>query len=410
MAIENKELATVKKPNQIEYVSKEVLMQRLMEIKRCRQDIVYFCENYYRIQSLDKGLHVVKLYDVQKDLLRFMVDENRAVVCASRQSGKSSCYCMYVLWLTCFHPDKRVMMLAQKESTALELLDRIKTGYTYLPTWLKPGCLEFNKSSVKFANRSTIMGFASSSQGARGQSCNCLILDEFAFVPNNITDALFTAVYPVVSSSKNGKVIIVSTPNGKHNLYYELWKKANNKDDPDNADGWRPFRMDWWQVPGRDEKWKASQIAAIGKTRFAQEFNNEFLDDVTTVKLISDETSDRYRIQLTEFKQKKIHQGKILFVTAKDGKKTYPFTMYHDFDPSRTYLASGDVAEGVKKDSSVLYIWDITDTSNIRMCCKFSENDVSILEFAYVAKEILALYANPFIACESNGISLGFIE
>lgn len=84
--------------------------------------------------------------------------------------------------------------------------------------------------------------------------------------------------------------------------------------------------------------------------------------------------------------------------------------MWHDFDPKKTYLASGDVAEGVGKDSSVLYIWDVTDLSNIRMCCKFSDNKTSILEFAYVAKEILKLYANPFIACESNGISLGFIE
>lgn len=77
-------------------------------------------------------------------------------------SHNSSSYCMYVLWLTCFHSDKRVMMLAQKEATALELLDRIKTGYEYLPTWLKPGCIEFNKSSVKFSNRSTIMGFSAS--------------------------------------------------------------------------------------------------------------------------------------------------------------------------------------------------------------------------------------------------------
>lgn len=115
MAIENNELATVKKPNQVEFVSREVLIERLREIKRCREDIIYFCENYYRIQSLDEGLHIVKLYDVQRDLLNFMKDENRAVVVASRQSGKSSSYCMYVLWLTCFFPDKRVMMLAQKE-------------------------------------------------------------------------------------------------------------------------------------------------------------------------------------------------------------------------------------------------------------------------------------------------------
>lgn len=84
MAIENNDLATVKKPGEVEYVTKDVLLERLKEIKRCRDDIVYFCENYYRIQSLDKGLHVVKLYDVQKDLLKFMVKENRIVTCASR--------------------------------------------------------------------------------------------------------------------------------------------------------------------------------------------------------------------------------------------------------------------------------------------------------------------------------------
>ena len=98
------------------------------------------------------------------------------------------------------------------------------------------------------------MGFSCSAQGARGQSCSVLILDEFSFVPQNIADSLFAAVYPVVSASKNGKVIIVSTPNGKHNLYYDLWKKANTKNDPDNADGWKPFIMYWWQVPGRDEQ------------------------------------------------------------------------------------------------------------------------------------------------------------
>jgi hypothetical protein len=185
---------------------------------------------------------------------------------------------------------------------------------------------------------------------------------------------------------------------------------ANNKNDPDNIDGWKPFRMDWWQVPGRDEKWKQAQIAAIGKTRFAQEFGNEFLDDVQTTKLISDEVIDRHRIQLTEFKRKGINGGKNLFVDSKDKKKQYTFTMYYQFDPDRTYLASADVAEGVGKDSSVLYVWDVTDTSDIKMCLKFSDNQVSILEFAYVTTKLLELYCNPYLACESNGIGLGYIE
>jgi len=84
--------------------------------------------------------------------------------------------------------------------------------------------------------------------------------------------------------------------------------------------------------------------------------------------------------------------------------------MFKKFDPRRTYIVSSDCAEGIGKDSSVLYVWDITDTSNIEMVAKFSDNTISILEFAFVTHEILKMYGNPFIACESNGISLGYIE
>jgi len=84
--------------------------------------------------------------------------------------------------------------------------------------------------------------------------------------------------------------------------------------------------------------------------------------------------------------------------------------MYREFDPNRTYLVSSDIAEGIGKDSSVLYVWDITDTSNIKMVLKFSNNNVSILEFAYITKCICKMYNNPFLACECNGISLGYIE
>lgn len=380
---ENKELAVIKKPNQVERITKEEYQERLREIVKCKRDIVYFAEHYYRVQSLDKGLHVIKLYDVQKEFLQHLVDNNRVICCSGRQQGKSTIYCIYTLWLTCFFPDKRVMMLAQKESTALELLDRIKTGYEYLPQWLKPGCEEFNKKSIKFENRSTIMGFSSSSDGARGQSINCLILDEFAFVPKNIADKLFTSVYPVVSSSKNGKVIIVSTPNGVSNLYYDIWKKANSKDANTNDEGWKPFTMWWWQVPGHDEKWKQAQIAAIGETRFAQEFNNEFLASSQFKKLISDKIIENLRMKQDDMKKKNL-LGKDMFLTSKDGTKTYTYKMYHEFNPGHTYIASGDCAEGVGGDASVLYVWDITDLRNIKMCMRFSNNKVSLIEFAWI--------------------------
>lgn len=100
-------------------------------------------------------------------------------------------------------------------------------------------------------------------------SHNCVILDEFAFLQKSIADKLFTSMYPVISSSKNGKFILVSTPNGTDNLYYDIWCQANSKEVGKNLEGWKPFEMHWYQVPGHDEEWKKKQIAAIGAQRFA---------------------------------------------------------------------------------------------------------------------------------------------
>ena len=289
MADDKEQLATIKKPGEVEHISDEEFERRALEIARCKRDIVHFAETYYRVISLDKGLHVIKLYDVQKEFLRFLVNNNKVICVSGRQQGKSTIYCIYALWLATFFPEKKIMLLANKAPTALELLGRIETGYEYLPHWLKGACLVFNKGEITFTNMSSIRAFASSSDAARGFSANVVILDEFAFLQKSIADKLFTSMYPVVSSSKNGKFIVVSTPNGVDNLYYDIWCQANSKDKDKNLEGWKPFEMYWWQVPGHDEEWKKRQIEAIGAQRFAQEFDNQFLSKTENKKLVPDE-------------------------------------------------------------------------------------------------------------------------
>ena len=66
------------------------------------------------------------------------------------------------------------MILANKLSTALELLGRVQLGYSYLPKWLKSATVNINKGELTFSNRSSIRAFASSSDAARGFSCNCV--------------------------------------------------------------------------------------------------------------------------------------------------------------------------------------------------------------------------------------------
>lgn len=73
MDIQNTDLATIKKPGEIEDISRDEFEFRIKEIAKCKRDIVYFAENYFRVINLDKGLHIIKLYDVQKDFCVFQL-------------------------------------------------------------------------------------------------------------------------------------------------------------------------------------------------------------------------------------------------------------------------------------------------------------------------------------------------
>lgn len=415
MIEEEQELATIKKPNDPpEVVSNEEYERRIREIIKCKRDIVYFAEKYFRIVSIANGLMTIQLYEKQKEMLRHFVDNDRSIVCASRQIGKTTCYTIFCLWTCMFFPEKKIMICANKLQTSIEIMDRLRIAYEYLPYWLKCSVVVYNKGEMTFGNKSSIRAFATSSSASRGFSGNLVIIDEMGFVPKNIIDEFFASVMPVISSSKNSKAIIVSTPNGTGNLYYDIWKQANSENKEENAEGWKPFIVYWWEVPGRDEQWKEQQIKTIGKERFAQEFNNEFIAGSTFQKLIPDDVIEKFRIRLTNLKKssRQFAEGKELQIFSENQGKVFPFRMWHEFDPNRTYAAAGDIAEGLggSADSSVLYVFDITDLSHITMCAKFASNNVTPVEFAYVCNKILALYANPYFICERNGVGSSFLD
>jgi len=106
-------------------------------------------------------------------------------------------------------------------------------------------------------------------------SHNCLMLDEFAFVNN--ADEFYTGVYPVITSGTDVKVIITSTPNGVGNMFYKIWEGAIQ-----GTNDFKPFRIRWQEIPGRDEVWKRQTIANTSIVKFSQEFECiSFSSDIT---------------------------------------------------------------------------------------------------------------------------------
>lgn len=406
----SEQLASVKKKNdELEQITREEFLWRAQELKRCRDDIVYFANKYFRIISPDVnegrgGLGVIKTYKKQEDLLRFFQKYNRVVTLAARQSGKSTSYNIFCLWKLCFFESTNIMLLAQREKTAIELLGRLRLAYEYLPDFLKPSIVSYNKSSIEFTKHSKIEAFATASQGARGTSANIVIVDECAFIPDNIADDFMASVYPVISRDKKSKVIFVSTPNGAStkNLFYQTWKSAGESD-PNDINAWQRFRMDWWDVPGRDEEWKENQIKTIGIERFNQEFGNDFAR-TGSIRLFSSSVLENLRMS------KKREPEVTVKITSMDESNIWEVKVWERPKTGHTYVAASDIAEGIGGDSSVLLILDVTDMNDIKLALSFANANISIAEFASLSARLLNAYNCPMFLCEANGVGAGYIS
>jgi len=254
-----------------EFTKKEIL-----EYQKCAKDPIYFMTKYIRIVSLDDGLVPFKMYDFQKHIVR-TIHDNRFTICKlPRQSGKSTTTVSYLLHYALFNPNSNIAILANKSSTARDILGRVQLAYENLPKWMQQGVINWNKGNIELENKSVIVAAATSSSAIRGGSYNIIFLDEFAFVPANIAEQFFSAVYPTISAGTQTKMIIVSTPYGM-NQFYKLWTDAENK-----RNDYVPIEVHWSEVPGRDEAWKEATIRNTSAEQFQQEF--ECVDGNTIVE------------------------------------------------------------------------------------------------------------------------------
>ena len=90
--------------------------EEVIEYQKCMKDPSYFARTYVKIISLDEGLVPFNLYDYQEKMFEHFNDNRFSIVLACRQSGKSISSVVYLLWYACFHPEKNIAILANKEA------------------------------------------------------------------------------------------------------------------------------------------------------------------------------------------------------------------------------------------------------------------------------------------------------
>ena len=368
----------------------EYTPEKIKELKEAKKNILKFAERYFYIVSLDHGKQKIKLYPAQKAALRDMRDERFYILLASRQIGKSTLMTIYLLWQACFNKDQRILLVANKEATAIEIFSRVRMAYEELPNWLKPPVKEYAKTSMTLENGSRIGITTTTGTAARGQSVNCLVIDEMAFIEPHLVEEFWKSVYPIISSSKKSKAFICSTANGTQNLFYKIYNDAETN--PDSV--WNRGKIMWNEVPGRDEKWAAETRASIGSDEaWRQEFCCEWIN--------SGESS--LDDELYEKMEKTICEPKVIL---DDGA----YKIWEDPDESRFYAAGIDTAEGVGKDSSVIQVLDITDPAEVRQVAVYRNNKISPLEFSNKVYQVLRNYGSPLALIERNNCGAQVVD
>jgi hypothetical protein len=354
----------------------EFSQENIEEYLRCQDDPVYFAQNYVKIVTLDHGLQPFKTYDFQEKLISNFY-KNRFNICKMpRQTGKSTTVISFLLHHVVFNDSVNIGILANKASTARELLSRLQIAYENLPKWMQQGILSWNKGSLELENGSKILAASTSASAVRGMSFNILFLDEFAFVPNHIADAFFASVYPTITSGKSTKVIIVSTPHGM-NHFYRMWHDAEK-----GISDYIPTDVHWSEVPGRDEKWKKQTIKNTSEQQFKIEFECEFLGSVDTL------------IAPSKLKT---------FIYDNPIQRSAGLDVYEPPEKKHDYVMTVDVARGVGNDYSAFVVVDITEFPH-KVVAKYRNNEIKPMLFPNIIWEIARKYNESFILCEVNDI------
>lgn len=351
--------------------------EQVKEYVKCAKDPIYFIKNYIKIVSLDKGLVPFELYDFQEDMVQKVHDNRFVIAKLPRQSGKSTTITAYILHYILFNQNMNVAILANKLSTAKELLHRLKNAYEYLPRWLQMGVLEWNKASIILENGSKVIASATSSSAVRGGSFNFIFLDEFAYVPQNVAEEFFSSVYPTISSGQETKVTIISTPHGM-NMYYKYWTDAVNK-----RNSYIPIEVHWSDVPGRDEKWKAQTIANTSEEQFRTEFECDFIGSIHT--LIASSKLKTLTFQNPIFKN---DSGYKIYEMPKEG---------------RTYVMCVDVSRGQGQDYHAFTIVDVTKPP-YRLVASFRNNMLTPLLFPTIIHNAAKQFNNAHVLIEINDV------
>jgi len=344
------------------------------EYLRCRDDVVYFLNNYFYIITIDQGKQIIDLWDYQKDIINLVHDNRNTIVLSARQISKTTTVCGYILHYILFNSSKNVAILANYTKTARKSLRLIKQAYEHIPLWMQQGVMSWNVNSIELENGCMVMVSASTGDSIRGETINLLYVDECAFVDN--FETFWSATYPTISSGTSSKVVMTSTPKGL-NHFYKFWTEAEA-----GVNDFIPYKVMWYQRPDRNDEWKKKTIAQFGEEKFLVEHCCQFLGSTATL------------ISSTKLKEMAIMKPSRILDDIK---------IYEEVQEEHNYVIVADVSKGREQDYSVFSVIDVS-TKPFKVVAVYRDNTIQPIIYARIIHNAALQYNKAYVLVEENNI------
>lgn len=229
-------------------------MEQIVELSKIIKDTPYALRTY--LQTYDgtqKKFVPLELFPDQVQLIKDYEDYNENITKKYRQAGVTTVTAAWVSkLLQTAKPEQpeRILIIANKRDTAIEMANKIKAFLVQWPEWMNVGFSpdKNSESRYKLNNGCEVKAVATSEDALRGYTPTILIFDEAAYI--DAGENFWAA--SMASLSTGGKVILISTPNGFDPIYYGIYSQAERGDNDFHI-----TELTWYYDPryAKDLKW-----------------------------------------------------------------------------------------------------------------------------------------------------------
>tara|TARA_R100001530_G_scaffold135842_1_gene114154 strand:- start:1517 stop:3124 length:1608 start_codon:yes stop_codon:yes gene_type:complete len=376
--------------------------QHTVELRKCQNDFIYFCEKYLKIITKEAKQISLKPNKAQLKFLATAEANPWVYVLKARQLGLTTIIAAKLFHKTLFTPNHKTAVIAHTREAAASIFEIYKQYYNSLPPFLRFKTEASNKYELTFFHGGYIRVGSSSSQSFRGSTYNSLHVSEFAFYEN--IEKTIQSVFQ--TATPDAEIFLETTANGINDAQ-NLWYKN---------DGFEKLFISWLDGEEYILNKKAKNLNNVENT-YRETYNDimsssQFNWMIQTLRIKCagniDSFSQEYPIEADiAF----ITSGKPFFKTvyAQTENDTKGWIIYIKPSKYRTYIMGVDVASGTPNgDYSAATLLDTTDEKHVRVVATYY-NRVSLKEYAEDLKTIINQY-DPLTVIESNSYGQAIIE